>query len=87
MTAGLLSDISIFVLATLVGLEVISKVHSTLHTPLMSASNAIHGIVLLGVMITAAQADNTIGYILAFAAAVLATMNGKRSGPEGGVGW
>ena len=44
MSAGLLSDISIFVLAILVGFEVISKVPATLHTPLMSASNAIHGI-------------------------------------------
>jgi NAD(P) transhydrogenase subunit alpha len=75
VSAGLLSDISIFVLAILVGFEVISKVPATLHTPLMSASNAIHGIVLVGVMLTAAQAHDTVGYILAFVAAVFAAMN------------
>jgi NAD(P) transhydrogenase subunit alpha len=71
----LISDISIFVLAILVGFEVISKVPATLHTPLMSASNAIHGIVFVGVMITAAQAHNAVGYVLAFIASVFAAMN------------
>ena len=75
MTTGLLSDISIFVLAILVGFEVISKVPSTLHTPLMSASNAIHGIVLVGVMVAAAGAHDTAGYALCFVAAVFAAMN------------
>jgi NAD(P) transhydrogenase subunit alpha len=75
MSSGLLSDISIFVLAILVGFEVISKVPATLHTPLMSASNAIHGIVFIGVMVTASEAHNTVGYILAFVAAVFAAMN------------
>ena len=75
MTAQLLSDISIFVLAILVGFEVISKVPATLHTPLMSASNAIHGIVLVGVMVTAAEAHDAVGYVLAFIAAVFAAMN------------
>jgi NAD(P) transhydrogenase subunit alpha len=75
VSAQLLSDISIFVLAILVGFEVISKVPAILHTPLMSASNAIHGIVLVGVMITAAEARDTVGYVLAFIAAVFAAMN------------
>jgi NAD(P) transhydrogenase subunit alpha len=75
MSTGLLADISIFVLAILVGFEVISKVPSTLHTPLMSASNAIHGIVLVGVMVTAAAAHDTVGYVLSFVAAVFAAMN------------
>ena len=75
MSAGLLSDISIFVLAVLVGFEVISKVPAMLHTPLMSASNAIHGIVFVGVMITASQAHNTAGYVLSFVGAVFAAMN------------
>jgi H+-translocating NAD(P) transhydrogenase subunit alpha len=75
MSAGLLSDISLFVLALLVGFEVISKVPSMLHTPLMSGSNAIHGIVVVGVMVTAAQAGNPPGYVLAFVAAVFAAMN------------
>jgi NAD(P) transhydrogenase subunit alpha len=75
VSAQLLSDISIFVLAILVGFEVISKVPATLHTPLMSASNAIHGIVLVGVMIIAAEAHDAVGYVLAFIAAVFAAMN------------
>ena len=75
MSAQLLSDISIFVLAILVGFEVISKVPATLHTPLMSASNAIHGIVIVGVMVTAAEAHDAVGYVLSFIAAVFAAMN------------
>jgi NAD(P) transhydrogenase subunit alpha len=75
MSAQLIADISIFVLAILVGFEVISKVPAILHTPLMSASNAIHGIVFVGVMITAAEAHNTVGYVLAFIASVFAAMN------------
>ena len=75
MSAQLISDISIFVLAILVGFEVISKVPAILHTPLMSASNAIHGIVFVGVMITAAEAHDAVGYVLAFVAAVFAAMN------------
>lgn len=46
-----------------------------LHTPLMSASNAIHGIVFVGVMVAAAEAHDVVGYVLAFAAAVLAALN------------
>jgi H+-translocating NAD(P) transhydrogenase subunit alpha len=74
-TASLISDISIFVLSLLVGFEVISKVPATLHTPLMSAANSIHGIVLVGVMLTAAAAHSDVGYVLAFVAAVFAAMN------------
>ena len=72
MTTGLMSDIYMFVLAILVGYEVITKVPSTLHTPLMSASNAIHGIVIIGAIITASQARTTAGYVLAFVAAFFA---------------
>jgi len=75
VSAGLIADISIFVLSILVGFEVISKVPATLHTPLMSAANSIHGIVLIGVMITAAAAHSTVGYVLAFIAAAFAAMN------------
>ncbi|MHB1598346.1 MAG: NAD(P) transhydrogenase subunit alpha part 2 [Acidimicrobiales bacterium] len=75
MTSNLLADISIFVLSLLVGFEVISKVPSTLHTPLMSAANSIHGIVFVGAMLTAAQAHDTVGYVLAFIAATFAAMN------------
>jgi NAD(P) transhydrogenase subunit alpha len=75
VTYALLTDITIFVLALLVGFEVISKVPATLHTPLMSAANSIHGIILVGAMLIAASANNALGYILAFIAAVFAGMN------------
>lgn len=75
MSSSLMFDIYIFVLAILVGYEVITKVPSTLHTPLMSASNAIHGIVIIGAMITASQAHTAAGYVLAFLAAFFAGMN------------
>jgi NAD(P) transhydrogenase subunit alpha len=75
MNAALLAAISIFVLSLLVGFEVISKVPATLHTPLMSAANAIHGIVLVGAMLIAVTADTVVGYVLAFAAAAFAAMN------------
>jgi NAD(P) transhydrogenase subunit alpha len=75
VTTALLTDITIFVLALLVGFEVISKVPATLHTPLMSAANSIHGIVLVGAMLIAVTANNPLGYILAFVAAVFAGMN------------
>ena len=75
MSTALLTDITIFVLALLVGFEVISKVPATLHTPLMSAANSIHGIVLAGAMLIAVTANNPLGYILAFVAAAFAAMN------------
>ena len=68
VTTALLTDITIFVLALLVGFEVISKVPATLHTPLMSAANSIHGIVLAGAMLIAVTAHDALGYILAFVA-------------------
>ena len=75
MTGSFVGDITIFVLALLVGFEVISKVPATLHTPLMSAANSIHGIILVGAMLLAASANNALGYILAFIAAAFAAMN------------
>jgi NAD(P) transhydrogenase subunit alpha len=75
VTTALLTDITIFVLALLVGVEVISKVPATLHTPLMSAANSIHGIILVGAMLIAASANNAVGYVLAFIAAAFAAMN------------
>jgi len=75
VSSVLLTDLTIFVLSLLVGIEVISKVPATLHTPLMSAANSIHGIVLVGAMLIAATADNPLGYILAFVAAFFAAMN------------
>ncbi len=75
MSPELLDAFAIFVLAILVGIEVISKVPTTLHTPLMSGANSIHGIVLVGAMIIAAQADNLLAYVLAFVAMVFGAAN------------
>ena len=67
--------ISIFTLAVFVGFEVVSKVSSTLHTPLMSGANAIHGIILVGAIIVAGHADGGLQLILGVLAVVLATIN------------
>ncbi len=66
---------TIFVLAILCGIAVISKVPATLHTPLMSGANSIHGIVLIGAMIVAVGADNPVSYVLSFLAVAFATLN------------
>jgi H+-translocating NAD(P) transhydrogenase subunit alpha len=72
----LLTELTILVLAAFVGFEVISKVPNTLHTPLMSGTNAIHGIVILGGFIALATAtDDTLGKVLAFIAIVFGTIN------------
>lgn len=65
----------IFILAVFVGLQLISKVPSVLHTPLMSATNAIHGIILVGAIIVLAKATSLVEIIVGAAAVVLATMN------------
>jgi len=72
---SLLASLVIFVLAVLLGVEVISKVPATLHTPLMSGANSIHGIVLIGGMIIAATATDALGYLLAAIAVVFGAMN------------
>jgi NAD(P) transhydrogenase subunit alpha len=72
---SLLGSLVIFILAVLVGFEVISKVPATLHTPLMSGANSIHGIVVIGGMIIAAEADDILGYTLAFVAVLFGAMN------------
>ena len=71
----LLSLIIIFALALFVGYEVITKVPSTFHTPLMSGSNAISGIVIVGAIIVASNADGVLAIILSVVAIVLATIN------------
>ena len=76
MSAQLLTEITVFILAVFVGFEVISKVPSMLHTPLMSATNAIHGIVVVGAMLVAGAAiGGTVGQAIGVAAMVLATIN------------
>ena len=75
MSTALVTDLTIFVLALLVGIEVIGKVPATLHTPLMSATNAIHGIVLVGAVLIGVTAHNAVGYVIAFIAAFFAAAN------------
>jgi H+-translocating NAD(P) transhydrogenase subunit alpha len=67
--------LTFFTLSVFVGIEVISKVSSTLHTPLMSGANAIHGIILLGAIIVTGTTDNTGGVIVGLIAIVLASVN------------
>jgi len=67
--------ISIFVLAVFVGFEVVSKVSSTLHTPLMSGANAIHGVILVGAIIVASHSKTNLELGLSVAAIILATIN------------
>jgi NAD(P) transhydrogenase subunit alpha len=75
VSTELLNSIAIFTLAILVGFEVISKVPATLHTPLMSGANSIHGIVLVGAMLIAAAANDPLSYVLAFIAVVFGAAN------------
>ena len=72
---GLLQLLTVFTLAILVGIAVISKVPATLHTPLMSGANSIHGIVLVGAMLIAAEARGGISQTLSLIAVAFATMN------------
>ena len=75
MTMTLLNSITVFVLAVFIGIEIISKVPTMLHTPLMWGTNAIHGIVLVGAMLIAGSADSDLEKALAFVAVVFATIN------------
>ena len=75
MSATLLAEIYVLVLTVFVGFEVISKVPVVLHTPLMSGTNAIHGIVMLGGVLVLATADTPLLVGLGFVAVVLGAMN------------
>ncbi len=75
MLDPLVVGIIVFVLAAFVGFEVITKVPPTLHTPLMSGSNAISGITLVGAIIATGADSGTLGSVLAFVAVVSATIN------------
>jgi NAD(P) transhydrogenase subunit alpha len=75
VSTELLSALTVFVLAILCGFAVISKVPATLHTPLMSGANSIHGIVLVGSMLIAASATEPLSQLLSFVAVAFATMN------------
>ena len=74
-TDVLIQDLTVFVLAILLGFEVISRVPATLHTPLMSGTNSIHGIVLVGAIGLAATADTPLSAALAFVAMAFAGAN------------
>jgi NAD(P) transhydrogenase subunit alpha len=71
----LLVSLTVFILAVFLGFEVISKVPTTLHTPLMSGTNAIHGIVLVGAMLVAGTGDIVLTTIIGFVAVILAAGN------------
>ncbi|HEY8192775.1 MAG TPA: NAD(P) transhydrogenase subunit alpha [Gaiellaceae bacterium] len=75
MSTQLVAELTIFALAVFLGIELISKVPTMLHTPLMSGTNAIHGIVLVGAMLLAGTADSTVEQVFAFIAVVFGTIN------------
>jgi NAD(P) transhydrogenase subunit alpha len=75
MSTGILEFLTIFVLAAFVGIELINAVPSILHTPLMSGSNAIHGIILVGTIIIMGNAEGPAQITLGFLAVLLATLN------------
>lgn len=67
--------IFIIILSVFLGIEVISHVPAVLHTPLMSGSNAIHGVVIIGAIIVMGHAESTLSLILGFIAVILGTLN------------
>jgi NAD(P) transhydrogenase subunit alpha len=75
MSAEAIVGLYVFILAIFVGFEVISKVPSTLHTPLMSGANAIHGIIVIGAMLVSAAIGGPVGLALGFFAVVLGAAN------------
>ena len=75
MNNELLNELTFFVLSIFIGIEVISKVPTILHTPLMSGTNAIHGIILVGAIVIAAGANSPVTIILGLVAVILATTN------------
>jgi NAD(P) transhydrogenase subunit alpha len=75
MSNELLNELTFFVLSIFVGIEVISKVPTILHTPLMSGTNAIHGIIVVGAIYVAAGANSPVNIILGLVAVTLATTN------------
>jgi NAD(P) transhydrogenase subunit alpha len=75
VNAQLVAEVTVFALAVFLGFELISKVPTMLHTPLMSGTNAIHGIILIGGMVLAGSADSTLEQALAFVAVVFGTIN------------
>lgn len=75
MSQELISEITIFILAAVIGFVLISQVPSLLHTPLMSATNAIHGIIIVGAMLVLGSSDSVFTTILGIIAVIFATLN------------
>ena len=75
MSTPFVIEVTILVLAIFLGIEVISKVPTMLHTPLMSGTNAIHGIVIVGAILVAGTADDTFTKVVGFIAVALAAAN------------
>lgn len=75
MVEGLLLSLYVFVLAVFIGFEVITKVPQMLHTPLMSGSNAISGITLVGAVVVAGRVESPLSTVLAVFAVAFATIN------------
>jgi NAD(P) transhydrogenase subunit alpha len=75
MTPELIASITVFALSVFLGIELISRVPTLLHTPLMSGTNAIHGVVLIGAMVILGSADSTLEQVLSFLAVVFGTVN------------
>ena len=76
MSGGeLLAQVTVLVLAAVIGFELISRVPALLHTPLMSATNAIHGVVIVGAIVVLAEPGGAVATVLGFIAVVLATIN------------
>ena len=73
--SDLVTLLTVFVLAIFVGFEIITKVPPTLHTPLMSGSNAISGITIIGALILAGTVDHPLANVMAFVAVIFATIN------------
>lgn len=67
--------LTFFVLSVFIGFEVVSKVSTTLHTPLMSGANAIHGVILVGAILVTGRTASTLGLVMGVLAVVLATVN------------
>jgi NAD(P) transhydrogenase subunit alpha len=75
VSEAIFTELTVFVLAVFIGIEVISKVPTTLHTPLMSATNAIHGIVLVGAILVAGTADAPFIKVVGVILVILASLN------------
>ena len=75
MSTQLVAELTIFALAVFLGFELIAKVPTMLHTPLMSGTNAIHGIVLIGAMLIVGTSDSTLEQVFGFIAVVFGTIN------------